>query len=128
MEASSSIDDETTKIPIPAWRQRFEAKSRGPNTPDKIKDWYEKAGRTPVGVEDPITPVGQVFVIPGRCKECSFCWEYCPEDVLLVSENLNDKGYHYPMIDDTKACVLCGFCQEICPDFAIYTEPMEAKK
>ena len=102
-----------------SWQSRFQERM-GTNTPEHISDWYEDATRrVPVNLEIAKKPVGQVFIIPNRCKECSYCWNYCPEDVLVMSENLNDKGYHYPTIasDKLEACVLCGFCQEICPDF-----------
>ncbi|MCY3411983.1 MAG: 4Fe-4S dicluster domain-containing protein [Candidatus Heimdallarchaeota archaeon] len=93
--------------------------------PDHIIDWYEKKVREPVNADDVPTPVGQVLVIPNRCKECNYCVTFCPEDVLVFSEQFNDKGYHYPTVNEDKTCVLCGFCQEICPDFAIFTQPME---
>lgn len=95
-----------------------------PLTPDRVKNWYDRFQRSPLNLEGVEKPRGQVFVIPERCKECSYCWEYCPEDVLAMSEQINSKGYHYPMMAEGKedACILCGFCQEICPDFAIFTE------
>ena len=43
-------------------------------------------------------PVGQVYVIPERCKGCRFCIEFCPEQVLAESEGMNAKGYHYPVV------------------------------
>jgi NAD-dependent dihydropyrimidine dehydrogenase PreA subunit len=69
-------------------------------------------------------PVGRVFVIPERCKGCSFCIEFCPEQVLAESEGMNAKGYHYPVVAPGKenACVNCAFCRLVCPEFAIYTE------
>jgi len=67
-------------------------------------------------------PVGRVFVIPERCKECKYCWEYCPEQVLEASEAVNSHGYHYPQVKQGKesTCIVCGMCEWICPDFAIY--------
>ena len=69
-------------------------------------------------------PVGQVYVIPERCKGCKFCIQFCPEQVLVESEGMNAKGYHYPVVaeDKAQACVNCSFCKLVCPEFAIYTE------
>ena len=69
-------------------------------------------------------PVGQVYVIPERCKGCKFCIQFCPEQVLVESGGMNAKGYHYPVVAEGKAqaCVNCRFCKLVCPEFAIYTE------
>ena len=68
-------------------------------------------------------PVGRVHVIEERCKECSFCINYCPTQVLVYSEAINEKGYHFPMVAEGKeqSCVNCKFCDLICPELAIYT-------
>jgi ferredoxin len=68
-------------------------------------------------------PSGRVHIIAERCKECSYCIVYCPAEVLVYSEDINSRGYHYPMIAEGKesACVLCKFCDLICPELAIHT-------
>jgi len=80
--------------------------------------------RQPLDLATVCVPVGQVFVIPERCKGCRFCIEFCPELVLAESEGMNSKGYHYPVVAAGKeqACVNCAFCKLVCPEFAIYTE------
>ena len=69
-------------------------------------------------------PRGQVFIIPQRCKDCQFCIDFCPADVLERSTQLNPKGYHYAVVASGKedACVNCRFCTLVCPEFAIYSE------
>jgi polyferredoxin/NAD-dependent dihydropyrimidine dehydrogenase PreA subunit len=78
--------------------------------------------REPINKPSAQRPVGRVFVIPERCKECKYCWQYCPEDVLEPSQAANSQGYHYPQVKQGKesACIVCGMCEWICPDFAIY--------
>ena len=83
--------------------------------------------RSPINLSEARRPHGRVFIIPSRCKGCTYCIELCPEDVLVASPEMNAKGYHYPVVAEGKeeACVACEFCSLVCPDFAIYTE--EAK-
>jgi NAD-dependent dihydropyrimidine dehydrogenase PreA subunit len=48
--------------------------------------------------------------------------EYCPRDVLELSQEFNKKGYHPPVAVREESCVSCGLCELICPEFAIYAE------
>ena len=68
-------------------------------------------------------PEGRVHVISERCKQCDFCITYCPTQVLVYSEEINAKGYHYPVVAEGKesSCVHCKFCDLICPELAIFT-------
>ena len=83
----------------------------------------QSGGRQPMDLERARVPLGQVHVIPERCKECGYCVGYCPEKVLTFSDGINSKGYHYPVIakGQEEACVHCGYCNLICPELAIYT-------
>ncbi len=79
--------------------------------------------RTPIDLDRVRVPRGQVYLIPERCKGCKLCVDFCPEQVLQVSNSINGKGYHYPEVAPGKenACVHCEFCTMICPEFAIFT-------
>jgi 2-oxoglutarate ferredoxin oxidoreductase subunit delta len=68
-------------------------------------------------------PQGQVYLIPERCKGCKICVELCPQQILQVSSQTNDKGYHLPEVIPGKeeACFHCEFCTMVCPEFAIFT-------
>lgn len=83
----------------------------------------ENGLRRPMDLDQARIPLGQVHVIPARCKECRFCVDFCPEQVLSFSREINAKGYHYPVVskDKENACVHCGFCDLVCPEMAIYT-------
>ena len=98
-----------------------------PLTPERVAKMYMEITRSPLNLAETKKPKGRIYVILERCKECEYCWEYCPEEVLEVSHEINSKGYHYPIIKEGKeeACVHCGMCTEICPDFAIFTEEIE---
>lgn len=82
--------------------------------------------RTPLDLEHIHVPRGQVYLIPERCKGCKVCVQFCPNDVLQLSQQANEKGYHYPEIIPGKeeACVHCEFCTLVCPEFAIFTLPI----
>ncbi len=79
--------------------------------------------RTPLDADKVKVPVGRVVVIADRCKGCAFCVEYCPKDVLAMSESFNRKGYHPPEVLQDGQCVNCNLCEMICPDFAIFCVP-----
>jgi len=78
--------------------------------------------RTPLDQDRFHTPRGRIHLIVERCKGCGFCVEYCPRDVLRLSERFNKKGYHYPEAVCEDACVDCNLCEVICPEFAIFSE------
>ena len=47
------------------------------------------------------------------CKGCGICIEFCPKQVLALS----DKGKVYAV--QPELCINCGQCEIRCPDFAI---------
>ena len=63
---------------------------------------------------------GDIHINKDRCKGCGFCVEYCPRDVLELSEEFNIKGYHPPRIIKEDECCYCQLCETICPEFAIF--------
>lgn len=92
--------------------------------PESLKN----AVRQPIDLASAKVPLGRVHVIAERCKQCDFCINYCPTDVLEYSDNINAKGYHYPVVAKGKemSCVHCKFCDLICPELAIFTSELEA--
>ncbi|MCK4506387.1 MAG: 4Fe-4S dicluster domain-containing protein [Candidatus Aegiribacteria sp.] len=49
------------------------------------------------------------------CKGCKLCIEACPTNVLVISEKLNSKGFHYAEYIG-EGCVGCGNCFYTCPE------------
>ncbi len=64
--------------------------------------------------------VGEVHIKKDICKGCGFCVEYCPRDVLELSDEFNIKGYHPPFTKKPEDCCYCQLCETICPEFAIF--------
>jgi 2-oxoglutarate ferredoxin oxidoreductase subunit delta len=61
----------------------------------------------------------RLVIIAERCKECGFCIEFCPQQIIAKSNDINSKGYHPVYINDEECCTGCDICGMICPDFAI---------
>lgn len=80
--------------------------------------------RRPLDLSSAQVARGQVYIIPGRCKGCGYCIEFCPKGVLTESQDINPKGYHYAIVAEKKGieCIHCQFCNLVCPEMAIYTE------
>lgn len=66
-------------------------------------------------------------VIAERCKECGFCIEFCPKQVLTKASETNSRGYHPVGTGEASECTGCNICSMVCPDFAIYVVPVEGK-
>ena len=99
-------------------------KARQTAIPERpLPDSLENTARQPIDLASAKVPVGRVHVIAERCKQCNFCITYCPTQVLEYSEEINAKGYHYPVVASGKeqSCVHCRFCDLICPELAIFT-------
>jgi 2-oxoglutarate ferredoxin oxidoreductase subunit delta len=81
--------------------------------------------RIPLDISEVIVPRGQIHLIPERCKGCEVCIHFCPQNVLCISDERNQKGYRIPMVIPgmETECVNCEFCTLVCPEFAIFTLP-----
>lgn len=69
------------------------------------------------------TERGRITIDRERCKGCYLCISVCPNEVIIISQNLNQQGY-YPAepndnVNGSKGCIGCALCATICPDIAI---------
>ena len=79
-----------------------------------------KLWRTPLDVHKFRVPNGEAHILQARCKGCELCVRYCPRDVLEISDEMNEKGYHPPRAVRPERCVACRLCELLCPEFCIY--------
>ena len=71
------------------------------------------------------TKRGMITIDSELCKGCYLCVSVCPEQLIAVSGELNQKGY-YPvefteadMKEEDRKCTGCATCAIVCPDMAI---------
>lgn len=81
-----------------------------------------KLWRKPFDAESQIPQHGRVFIDKDKCKGCGYCTEFCPCEALLMTQEINSKGYTLAGVKDESKCLSCGLCQIICPEFAIKVE------
>ena len=68
---------------------------------------------------------GDIVIEEERCKGCEVCIPTCPEDVIVLSKNVNSKGYHYA-IKQNENCTGCTNCAVVCPDGVISVYRLKA--
>jgi 2-oxoglutarate ferredoxin oxidoreductase subunit delta len=56
---------------------------------------------------------------PRRCKSCELCIAACPKKILVLSDKVNELGFHIITCVDEKECTGCQACAQVCPDVAI---------
>lgn len=58
-----------------------------------------------------------------KCKACSLCIINCPQKILILSKELNSKGYTPVKCVNQEKCIGCSKCAIICPEAAIEILP-----
>ncbi len=62
---------------------------------------------------------GRIKINRDICKGCYLCISVCPNNVIKVSERLNQQGYYPAEVMEGKNCTGCALCATMCPDVAI---------
>lgn len=80
-----------------------------------------------VGPGAPVKTVGTVDIDRELCKGCDLCVIECPEDVLAMTDDLNEKGWRVVALV-AEGCTGCTICASACPDgvFTVYRQPRPA--
>ena len=62
---------------------------------------------------------GAVLVDTEECKGCEVCIEACQQNVLALSQLINNKGYNYCYMIHPESCNGCSNCAIVRPDTCI---------
>ena len=54
-----------------------------------------------------------------QCMGCGSCLKWCPNHLLSLSEDYNQRGVHYSIQQDPSKCINCGLCELMCRAGAI---------
>ena len=71
------------------------------------------------GVDISTLPKGFVEILEEECKGCALCVDVCPQDLLYLSDHINQKGHRYVQQIDPEQCTGCTLCYVQCPSSAI---------
>jgi 2-oxoglutarate ferredoxin oxidoreductase subunit delta len=62
---------------------------------------------------------GRIEIDEARCKGCRLCVSVCPQEILIISSRLNERGYMPAEVINMDACTGCSMFAMICPDVCI---------
>ncbi len=65
---------------------------------------------------------GNIYIDRERCKGCALCIDFCPKKCIVLSDELNLKGYFVAAFYQDAECNGCGTCAIMCPEVAIEVE------
>ena len=71
------------------------------------------------------TELGRIIIDRELCKGCYLCISVCPNNLIAVSDKLNQMGYSPVESKKTEGkegepkCTGCAMCAIVCPDLAI---------
>lgn len=54
-----------------------------------------------------------------RCKGCRLCNTVCHKGAIIMSESINEIGYHPATVKEKEKCTGCALCALVCPDLVI---------
>ncbi len=61
----------------------------------------------------------KIIIDKRLCKGCGICVEFCPQKILELGDEIDERGLHLPTAVRPDECKACSICELYCPDFAI---------
>lgn len=62
---------------------------------------------------------GTIDIDQELCKGCEVCVEFCPQNIIAISEKRNAAGYQAAAPGNEDECTGCALCSLVCPEVAI---------
>jgi 2-oxoglutarate ferredoxin oxidoreductase subunit delta len=62
---------------------------------------------------------GKIVIDQELCKGCALCIEFCPKQLIKLSDKLNAAGYQPAGSQINEDCSGCASCATVCPEVAI---------
>ncbi len=62
---------------------------------------------------------GMIVIDRELCKGCAYCVDVCPERVIVIEEQFNQKGFFPASAQYNEKCTGCCMCAHMCPEVAI---------
>jgi 2-oxoglutarate ferredoxin oxidoreductase subunit delta len=85
-----------------------------------------KSKRTPI--LKPPTPQKkyEIIINSEQCDGCQICIEFCPKNLLQLSENkCNSRMLHYVEIINSEDCLGCKQCERLCPTASLFIREID---
>jgi len=72
----------------------------------------------------------RIEIDPQYCKGCALCTIACPQQLIEMSDTLNEQGFMPAMISPANLarCTACALCARMCPDTAVRVYKAVAEK
>ena len=67
----------------------------------------------------------EVIIESEQCDGCKICVDFCPKELLEVSEETNSRMLHYVVITDPDNCLGCKQCERLCPTTSIFIKEID---
>jgi 2-oxoglutarate ferredoxin oxidoreductase subunit delta len=66
-----------------------------------------------------VTAKARIVITTEKCKACGLCVAFCPQHLIRLSEEIDQRGFHPAVSGDTDGCTGCANCAVMCPEVAI---------
>ena len=66
-----------------------------------------------------VTTMARIVIDREKCKACGLCLPFCRQELIRLSDEINQQGFHPAAFTESERCTGCANCALICPEVAI---------